>query len=275
MLTTTRARAAAILLAAATLWHAGASRAQAVLVPGSIGLVHFDTDVNRFAFVTLHEVAAGEQLRFTDASWQGFSPGAFRTSEHSGGPLTWTNSTGGAISAGTVIRYAGSFSLGSASGTRPEISVGGDQLFIFQGSWTSPQFVFGAQFATSGSNQGIVNFPTSANDPNDTNIPGALTLGTTFQNLENVPGGNSSDNGVYTGPTTFATAAAALAALTNTSNWTYSNSSLPSALIPVSFTIAPEPSSLLLLAAAGGCAVVHRRRRQRTVQSAAPGVTRP
>lgn len=201
---------------------------QTMLPVGGAAIIAYNTDDgDEFAFIILRNVIAGTSLSFTDASWQGCDQSAaFRSTElMSGGNLfvvTWTADI--AYSAGQIIVFNGNnFSVGTTSGTWGEPSVSGDQIFIFQGNHNSPAFIFGCQFATSSSNDGIVDCPTSANDTNDTNIPGSLSEGSTFIDFGFNRSGSDLDNGYYSGPDGIAPVNF-LDALANSSNWTSSNS---------------------------------------------------
>lgn len=184
------------------------------LAIGDLAIVAYNSDGNDdFAWVALADIPPGEVINFTDSSWEGSS---FRITEHlnngslnGGGPLTWSHTE--PVPAGTVIRFNGSpatWSLGSANGTALNLSASGDQIFAFQGSNTSPQFLYGAHFAST--DDWITG---TSNSANTSNLPSILESGKTA-----FYGGNF-DNAYYSGITT-GTRAELLAAITNAANWT-------------------------------------------------------
>lgn len=106
--------------------------------PGAIAFIAYNTDgEDEFAWVALNRIPANTTIRFTDSS---VSNGWFRWSEHIGdvvlaGPLCWVHSN--AVPAGTVVKWSGGnqgeWSLGQASGARPNLSQDGDQLIAYTG----------------------------------------------------------------------------------------------------------------------------------------------
>lgn len=239
------------------------SPVRGALAVGEVAIVAVNSNgTDGFAWVALANIAAGTTLNFTDSSWQGTSPGAFRAGESSGGStaLTWSHTS--PVAAGTVIRYTGTttntWSVGTRGGTAIPLSTNGDQIFIFTGASTSPTFLYGLNFA----NTGWVANSTTSNSSNTSNIPGALTSGSTAAHMGNF------DNGYYSGSLS-GTPSTILTNLANTSNWTRRNTTAySSALWASSFTVstssAPEPSSLLMsgIAALFGGAYCRRRRAQ-------------
>jgi len=227
------------------------------LTSGDIAVIGYNTDGDdKFAWVTLTDLAAGTTISFTDSSWQST---AFRASEHldSGGPLTWTY--GSTLAAGTVVSYAGktpnTWSVGTAAGAAVDLSASGDQIFAFQGTTGSPSFIYGLQFANA---TGIASAPTVSNSTNTTNVPGALSVeaGTMFNT------GNF-DDGYYLGATT-GSRAELLSAIANTSNWARSDSEYATSLWATSFSVTavPEPETYAMLLAGLGLVAGAMRRRQ-------------
>jgi len=111
--------------------------------PGSIAFTFFNADGNdAFSFITLQEIPAGQMINFTENEWTGT---AFNTGE---GSLTWTNSSGASIPAGTVI------DLTQISTQTPVVNIGsavpsgafllsasGDQIYAYIGAASSPTFL--------------------------------------------------------------------------------------------------------------------------------------
>ena len=247
-----RKTALALLLAAS-----GVS-AHAALSAGDLAIVAYNTDTtDSFAWVALTDIAANTTINFTDSSWQAT---AFRPTEHldAGGPLTWTNSS--ALVAGSVVKFNGNvantWSIGSGNGATAflNLATGGDQIFAFQGSKTSPELIYGLQFANA---NGIIAAPTVSNSTNTTNVPNALSesAGTMFN-------AGDFDNGYYSGTTT-GTKAELLVAFANQANWTRSNADQGNSNWATSMTVTPVPEPknyAMLLAGLGLMGFIARRR---------------
>ena len=103
------------------------------LEAGDLALMAFNSDnPDAFAFVAWVDVEAGTEISFTDDGYK--ADGSWRRAETQ--ILTWTNSTGGTVPAGTVVVIDGGVAdLGNASGSMPYLSADGDQLFAFQGTF--------------------------------------------------------------------------------------------------------------------------------------------
>lgn len=242
----------ALLLAAAGV------NAHAALSAGDLAIISYNTDTtDSFAWVALTDIAANTTINFTDSSWQAT---AFRPTEHldAGGPLTWTNTS--ALVAGSVVKFNGNvtktWSIGSGNGATASLNLatGGDQIFAFQGSKTTPDFIFGLQFANA---SGIVAAPTVSNSTNTTNVPSALseTAGTMFN------AGNF-DNGYYSG-TTAGTKAELLVAFANQANWTRSDADQDTSNWATSITVTPVPEPknyAMFLAGLGLMGLIARRK---------------
>jgi hypothetical protein len=236
------------LLAASAQAHA--------LSAGDIAVIAYNADGDdNFAWVALTDIAANTVINFTDASWQDT---AFRPTEHldAGGPLTW--SLGSTLSAGTVVSYSGAaantWSIGIVGGTGMNLSSSGDQIFAFQGSNASPDFVYGLQFAHA---TGIVAAPTVSSSTNTTNVPGDLSVAAgTMLNVGNF------DDGYYDG-IVVGTQAELLAAVANTNNWVRGDSAFLASDWATGFTVAavPEASTYgMMLAGLGLVGFMARRR---------------
>ncbi|MDJ0598379.1 MAG: hypothetical protein QNJ37_06020 [Crocosphaera sp.] len=105
-----------------------------ILLPGDIAIIGFNFDnPDEFAFVTLVDITAGTEIKFTDNGWQ--AAGSFRATE---GTFTWTASTD--IAAGTVINPSISSVLFSTSG---------DQIIAYQGEDSNPTFISASEKTAS------------------------------------------------------------------------------------------------------------------------------
>ncbi len=166
------------------------------LVAGDIAIIGLNTDnPDEFAFVLLANVSTGEEINFTDNGW--LASGSFRGGE---GSTTWTAPAD--LCAGTVISPDVGTMLFSASG---------DQILAYQGLSTSPTLVYALN------DEGAGVWQADATSSNTSALPTGLTNGTTAVAL------NEIDNAIYTGITS-GTRAALLAAISDNSNWSGSNS---------------------------------------------------
>lgn len=138
-----------LLTCAVSLLAVGAgTRLAADINPGDIMVIGFHADPeDEFAWVTLVDLRAGEEIFFSDAGW--FSGGFGGANTTSDGGLKFTVPSGG-LAAGTVLTVSlergvippGYDSVGGPLG--PEMLAGrfGDQLVVFTGSIASPTFIF-------------------------------------------------------------------------------------------------------------------------------------
>ncbi|MFM7311216.1 MAG: endonuclease, partial [Flavobacteriales bacterium] len=188
---------------------------QTTLTPGDIAVIGFNTDdPDQIMWVTLVDLAAGTQVKFTDNCWNGT---ALTTTE---GTTTWTASA--AVPRGTVqsLTISG-ISLGTT----------GDQVMVYQGAATSPSFIFG--LSTNNWVTGTISLTTSRR-------PSTLTAGTTA-----IAFSTERDNGYYTTASNTGDKTSFLTAIGNTANWTRSDNRYAS--FPAwTFTFAglsPEPTS--------------------------------
>lgn len=212
-------------------------KVQAALSPGDIAIIGYKSEpggeaVNtsfEFTFILLTNVNAGEApITFTDHGW---IAGAFNTNIIAEGYLTWSPASN--YPAGTIIKVTvntgnpnpGTFSSTNASFTTQSAvssgwtnatisSSGGDQILVFQGTTTSPIFIYGftntasetvhptpGTWASSGVANGatnselppgLVNGQTAVAHTNDANTP--------IPNTRNASNGWSTDNLVFNGP---------------------------------------------------------------------------
>jgi endonuclease I len=162
---------------------------QTTLTPGDIAVIGFngdDPDVIRF--VNLVNVAAGTQVKITDNAWTGT---ALATAE---GTDTWTASTD--FPAGTVHTFT---PVTVALGTT------GDQILLYQGTSTSPTFVFAVSSRS---------WVTGSTSTTTSRVPAGLTNGTNALAFS-----TERDNGAYTIVTNNAPKATLLTSICNQNNW--------------------------------------------------------
>ena len=187
------------------------------LSAGDIAIIGVNTDnPDEFAFVALVDIAAGEEITFTDSGWQGT---AFRPNE---GAVRWTAPAGG-ITAGTVISFSGVGGDWVAAndanvGTNGfNLSASGDQVIAFQGDSAAPTFLFAVQTNST-------EWQTGSNDANQSDLPTGLVIGETAVAVGAGSGAESEfDNSTYNDAVTSGTQAELLAAIANQANWSGNN----------------------------------------------------
>ena len=171
--------------------------AATTLSAGDIAIIGFNFDnPDEFAFTPLVDIDAGTEINFTDNGWQ--AAGTFRDTE---GDFTWTAPTD--IAAGTIINPTVSSIL---------FSVSGDQIIAYQGDSSNPTFIYALN---SEGNPGI--WQSDSTSSNTSALPTGLVNGETAVALDEI------DNAIYTGITS-GTQAELLAAISDNSNWSGSNS---------------------------------------------------
>ncbi|MEM1280126.1 MAG: hypothetical protein AAGG53_08960, partial [Cyanobacteria bacterium P01_H01_bin.152] len=167
------------------------------LMPGDIAIIGFNFDnPDEFAFVPLVDLEVGTEIKFTDNGW--LAAGGFRANE---GTFTWTAPAN--VAAGTVINPVVSSVAFSASG---------DQILAYQGDDANPTFIYALN---SEGNPG--QWQSDATSSNTSALPAGLIDGTTAVALDEI------DNAIYVGSTS-GTQAGLLAAISDPSNWSGSNS---------------------------------------------------
>ncbi len=229
---------------------------EAALDVGMVQVIGFradDTNSEGLSFVTWTDLSAGTSLLISDRGAS--TAGVFGTFTNDN-TITWTNTTGAVIEAGQVITIlepaigSTSVNFGSVTGQFDDVSASGDQFFIFEGSESSPSFVHGIDFNGTVGWEGLGDNTTSA-------LPDVL----------NVTNGNFSfaefDNGQYTGSRTGMTVEEFQAALADSSNWSFSNSSADITLNATAFSIVPEPSTYAALLGLVALGLAVRRRSKR------------
>lgn len=193
-----------------------------VLAPGNIIITGVNaTDPDEFSFVPLVNLAAGTEIRFTDAGWR--AAGGFRSPGE--GVVSYVAPAGG-ITAGTeigILKSGSSFVVTSGTGTVFEeggsggsfqLAGGGDQVIAFQGTFAAPTPLFAVTLFRSTFDADATTTATSA-------LPPSLVVnGTTYAVAL---GGASAgvDNAEYTA-TPPTTTAAIITSVTTATNWTTS-----------------------------------------------------
>ncbi len=199
--------------------------ATTTLTVGDVSIIGFRSDADDgFAFVPWVDLLPGTAINFWDSGYigggdgtgQGPGGGTWRTAEDF---VTWTNSTGSTITAGTVIVVSlNTTDLGIGHGPVAglALSTAGDQIFAGQGAFVganpstfSGTLVFGLDFNAT------VGWDTSAADTQTSGLPSVLNV-TATGNLSL----NGLDNGQYTAGRSFSIVADAKTSVQNTSNYT-------------------------------------------------------
>jgi len=204
-----RARAvqsAGLLTLLAFAAHAGAASV------GDLAVIAYSADTpDAVTFVALRTIPAGTTIRFTDSGWQ--SSGSFRANE---GGIEYTAS--GTLTPGTVVSHANPFDSGGWSvnnsglgGGGFALSTSGDQILVFTGDASAPNFLHAVHFDGGGYS--------NATSSNTTAVPSGLNVGVSAVDI------GEFDNGYYNGPTS-GTPEALFAAIGDADNWVASESPL-------------------------------------------------
>ena len=212
-----------IFLFILTLIYSNSIIAQTTLEAGDLAIIGYNGDnPDQFSFVLLVDVTTNTEITFTDSGVK--SDDTFRGNE---GAIKFTASTN--YSAGTIITYTGPQSdLPSGDFTEANdsnvgnndmnLSGNGDQIFAFQGSSSTPTFIFGFQ-----SNSNI--WQTDATASTNSALPSTLTNGVNAVAVGSGSGaGSEFDNSVYDETLTSGSKASILAVIVNNSNWDGNNS---------------------------------------------------
>lgn len=182
------------------------------LDPGTIAIIGYEGDSpDWFSIVLLEDIPEGTVVYFTD---NGFNDtGALNTTE---GTIAWTVPAGG-LTAGSVVKFTGdtwSVDQGSVTTTGSfNLATGGDQIIVYQGSSSSPSFIYAISslpWATSGTISS-----------NTTYLPTGLVDGETAFDFS-----IEYDNGYYNVIPFEGTHDELLASIADETNWILSNSVL-------------------------------------------------
>jgi hypothetical protein len=171
----------AITSTGATTQNVAVSGEVTNLSAGAIAFIAFQgATLDLYRIVALNDIPNNTRIWFTDKSWDGGTLSFFSGE----GNNVWTNTTGSAIAAGTVIQFdaAGGATLGTG-GLNSGLGSAGEQLFAYQGTLTSPTFVAGYTSGTV--------ITTGVTTATATYVPAGLTSGTNFVALGDITFGSS------------------------------------------------------------------------------------
>jgi hypothetical protein len=146
---------------------------------GDISFTGVATDSDVFSFVNWVAIPVNAQLSFTDNAYDG---AALRTNENT---LVWRNNTGSPIQPGTVIMVtcpgtgAATTDLGTViSGSLNGLAVSNENVFIYEGIATAPNFIYGfsntAWITTGTVTNSISYLPPALNFANGNIVTGTL-----------------------------------------------------------------------------------------------------
>jgi len=205
------------------LFYSNLTNAQTTLAAGDLAIIGFNGDnPDQFAFVLLVDIESGTEITFTDSGVK--SDDTFRGNE---GAVKFTASSN--YSAGSIITYTGPQSAlpsgdfteandGNVGNNDMNLSGSGDQIFAFQGTSSSPTFIFGFQI---NSNVWQADATASTNSA----LPSSLTNGVNAVAAGAGSGsGSEYDNSVYDESVISGNKSTILSAITNNTNWDGNNS---------------------------------------------------
>ncbi len=258
----TRLKTFALAVVASLGWLAVAP-VQAAIVAGDIAIIGFRSDgPDGFSFVAINSLGVGESINFWDSgfigggdgSGEGAGGGDWRGSENE---FIWTNNTGAAIAAGTVVVVSeDTADLGGSSGNIAGLANSGDQIFAGQGAAPAANpSTYGGTLLYGIDFEGSVGWDATTDNASDSALPSALAAANiAFDEV---------DNGQYTGTRTVTSSAQLAALVSNPANWTTSDSSGDITLDSTDFVIVavPEPTHLAALALLGLAFVWKRKRK--------------
>jgi hypothetical protein len=181
--------------------------AQTTLQPGDVAVIGYNfKDPDQFSFIFLTNVAAGTELLITDCGYD-LATNAFRVGE---GYLRYTVPIGGK-KIGEIVTFPddGGFVTQGVSGFFG-LSVDGDQLLFFQGSFLSPRFIYALSVSTGAWQSG-------ATDNNSSSLPLGLVDGVTALAQTKIVNSRLDCTGVAIDKSLF------LTQITNEARWSRSN----------------------------------------------------
>jgi hypothetical protein len=226
--------------------------APTLLGPGDIAIIGFNTSTTDdiVTILFLKDVAKDTVISFTDVGWDATkTPPHFSTSTDTlEGVVQWTATRNYAIGESVQITLFTLANLLDGKSTHCMINslTDGDQIFIFQGTLSSPTLIYGANLSwTTWQNTSV---PSTATSGQPTQLAGYSFAVNNF-------------NAKYSGTTNFTSVAAAQAAIANPQNWQGINSNqtitfptfsiVPTAIKLSKFTSENKGANLALEAAFG------------------------
>jgi hypothetical protein len=193
-------------LLALLLFSSNCGYSNTILQPGDIVIIGFNfKDPDEFSFLTLVDLTPGTVVHFTDCGWK--SDNTFRDRE---GIVTYTVSSSGK-KAFEVITYPNDAGFEKQGvGGFFGFSMEGDQILVYQGSFTAPKFIFAV-------NNYLAGWQSSSEDNNSSALPENLVEGNTALSLNKILNSN------YNCIIEVKDKALLLSAIANSSNWSGSN----------------------------------------------------
>ena len=155
--------------------HASAQNLQ----PGDVVVVAYNFNPDQFALMTLVDLDEGQEICMTDAGWDNTTQ-AFRAGE---GIITYVVPQGGLV-AGSQIVYPTDDAGFTTQGVMGffGLALAGDQLFVYEGSYANPHFIFGLNNNTSGwLNTGASIDNQTSQRPSSLNAMYAVSLNTSIK----------------------------------------------------------------------------------------------
>ena len=131
----------------------GLTQAQSTLSPGDVAITAYSADnPDELSFVLLTDVLSGTEISFTDLPWDSAT---MQFATNTEGYFTWKATTN--FPAGTLINVVAPNSKGddyesnygevtAPTGSAMFLSATGDQLLVFQGTISSPSFIFALNY---------------------------------------------------------------------------------------------------------------------------------
>jgi len=226
------------------------AEAQTTLAAGDlafVGYISADDGVNgstqddEFSFILLKDINSGTIINFTDFGW--LTAGAFQTANPCGantgaindGIIRWTSTS--ALTCGTQIRIKCKYGLTATTGTVTGIqacnndaaaflslSIGGDQIFAYQGLHTSPTLIAGISLNKAWDASLVACFFSS----NSSVLPAALASANNTAITAGI-------NAKYNCSTANNIPAVLIPAINNAANWNTDNTFAPP--VPVAFNL--------------------------------------
>lgn len=191
-----------IILLIACIFFSNIQFSQTTLAAGDIAIIQYNSRGNPevIKFIALTNIESGTTINFTDKGWQTSTPVGFRSNE---GVHTWVAATN--IACGTIVTVSLTNSIGNIG-----LSADGDQILVYQGTLTSPVFIFAIN------NEGNGIWQADATSAQTSAIPPGLTNGTNAVAIQEV------NNVIYSGSLA-GNKTTVLSNICNKANWNSGN----------------------------------------------------